>query len=92
MYSFDYRVSSLALCPDLVDPVNGTVMMTGKSVGDTATYSCNNGFSLSGVHMVTCQGDGEWSDSPPTCVAFRMCILIFVMWHTHQGSVKWVYL
>ena len=69
-------VSSLALCPDLVDPVNGTVMMTGNSVGDTATYSCDDGFALSGVIMVTCQDDGQWSDPPPTCVAFRTCAII----------------
>ena len=66
----------LALCPDLVDPVNGMVMMTGNSVGDTATYSCDDEFSLSGVDMVTCQGDGQWSDHPPTCVAFRTCAII----------------
>ena len=59
---------SLALCPDLVDPVNGMVMMTGNSVGDTATYSCNDGYSLSGVDMVTCEDDGEWSDPLPICV------------------------
>ena len=52
------------MCPDLVAPVNGMVMMTGNSVGDTATYSCDDG---SGVVMVTCQDDGQWSDSPPIC-------------------------
>ena len=56
--------------------MNGVVMMTGNSVGDTATYSCDDEFSLSGVDMVTCQGDGQWSDHPPTCVAFRTCAII----------------
>ena len=59
-----------------MDPENGMVMMTGNSVGDTATYSCNDGFSLNGVDMVvTCQDDGEWSDPPPICVPVpRECI------------------
>ena len=57
-----------------MDPVNGTVMMTGNSVGDTATYSCDDGFALSGVEMVTCQDNGQWSDPPPICVANRECI------------------
>ena len=57
----------IALCPDLSDPANGTVMMTGNSVGDTATYTCNEGFELDGVMMVTCQDDGMWDNPPPTC-------------------------
>ena len=59
-----------------MDPVNGTVMMTGNSVGDTATYSCDDGFILSGVVMVTCQDDGQWSDPPPICAANRTCAII----------------
>ena len=59
-----------------MDPENGMVMMTGNSVGDTATYSCDDGFSLSGVDMVTCQDDGQWSDPPPICVAFRAYAII----------------
>ena len=59
-----------------MDPENGMVMMTGNSVGDTVTYSCDDGFSLSGVDMVTCQDDGQWSDPPPICVAFRTCAII----------------
>ena len=55
-------------CPDLVDPVNGMVTMTGNSEDDTATYSCDDGYGLVGVDMVTCEDDGQWSDPPPICV------------------------
>ena len=51
------------------------VMMTGNSLGDTATYSCNNGYSLSGVNIVTCEDNGQWSD-PPICVPFHTCVII----------------
>ena len=65
-----------------MDPVNGMVMMTGNSVGDTATYSCNDGYSLSGVDMVTCQDNGQWSDPPPICVPVpRECIQSCVRVH-----------
>ena len=58
-----------------MDAVNGMVMMTGNSVGDTATYSCDDGYSLSGVDMVICQDDAEWSDPYPICVTVpRECI------------------
>ena len=56
-----------ALCPILVNPANGTVEQTGRSSGDTVTYSCNENFSLVGTQIQTCGDDGMWSDSPPTC-------------------------
>ena len=60
------------MCPDLTDPANGMVVMAGNSVGNTATYSCNSGFELVGAQTVTCQADGTWSDSPPTCEPIGM--------------------
>ena len=35
--------------------------------GDTYTYVCNNGYEYSGEVESTCQSDGTWSLSPPTC-------------------------
>ena len=69
----------IALCPVLVDPENGKVMMTGNSVGDTATYSCDDGYSLSGVDMVICLDDGQWSDPPPTCVLRMSSIHLIII-------------
>ena len=63
---YTFSPLSIALCPDLTDPANGAVMMTGNSVDDTATYTCDIGYELVGVMMVTCQGDGTW-DNPPIC-------------------------
>ena len=54
-------------CPDLSDPANGAVTVNGQSVGDTADYSCNDGFELVGAMTVTCESDGEWSDDPSVC-------------------------
>ena len=41
--------------------------MTGNSAGDTATYTCNDGFELNGEDVLNCQADGTWDNPPPTC-------------------------
>ena len=66
---------STALCPDLSDPANGMVTVMGTSVGDTASYSCNDGFELIGSMSVTCTSDGTWSDEPPMCRRKKFTIL-----------------
>ena len=43
------------------------VTMTGNSAGDTATYTCDDGYELIGSTTVTCMDDGTWSDEPPMC-------------------------
>ena len=55
-------------CPNLRNPSNGQVTLSGNRLGSVATYSCNSGFSLEGVSRRTCQMDGRWSDSEPSCV------------------------
>ena len=35
--------------------------------GQTYTYVCNEGYENSGALVSTCQSDGSWSLSPPTC-------------------------
>ena len=35
-----------ALCPDASNPANGVVSQSGNSVGDMATYTCNDGLDL----------------------------------------------
>ena len=45
---------SAALCPDPPTLVNGIITFTGNSVGDTATYICDQGFELIGISIITC--------------------------------------
>ncbi|MBU6161612.1 MAG: hypothetical protein KGO50_10850 [Myxococcales bacterium] len=56
-------------CGSLSNPVNGRVSLAeGTSFGDTAAYSCLEGYSLSGAASRSCGADGQWSPSPaPTC-------------------------
>ena len=55
----------------MADLVNGMVIFTGNSVGDTAAYTCNSGFELVGSTAVTCtQADvnsAAFSPAPPVC-------------------------
>ena len=38
-----------------------------RAVGSTATYNCTTGFSLSGDMIRTCQNNGSWNGTDPTC-------------------------
>ena len=62
---------------------NGSVVNTGTSLGDTATYSCNDGFFLEGTTTIYCQNDGTWSDDAPKCnrqfvLYFHQSFMIFI--------------
>ena len=55
-------------CGNLTDPANGQVDHTaGTRFGQTATYSCDTGYNLVGDSTRTCQAEGHWSRSAPTC-------------------------
>ena len=57
----------LVRCPNLTSSANGTVTVLGTSIGSTATYSCDPGFSLNGEAIVNCLENGVWDNLPPTC-------------------------
>ena len=55
-------------CETLKNPANGLVSYAGGTTyGQTATYSCNTGYTLVGGSARTCQSTGVWSGSEPTC-------------------------
>ena len=54
-------------CPSVPEPENGRVSLSGVSVGDRATFSCNIGHQLGGWETVTCLSNGTWDSSPPLC-------------------------
>ena len=60
-------VSYIGLCPELTNPANGSVLTHDNTQDSTATYTCNTGYQLTGNSTRTCQFDGTWSGSSPTC-------------------------
>jgi hypothetical protein len=65
-----HREDSSAICEDPCpapsDIANGTVSYAGNSPGDTAHYSCDNGFILFGQNVTRCLNNLTW-DTPPSC-------------------------
>ena len=63
------------LCPSLSAPANGQVVVSSRSPGSQASYSCNTGFVLQGATTRVCQNEGFWSDQEPQCVGkSRLCV------------------
>ena len=56
-----------AYCLNHTDFKNGRVLLSGVSVGDTATFTCNDGYELVGDSSLICLSDGSWDSSPPVC-------------------------
>jgi hypothetical protein len=55
-------------------PSNGSVATAnGTTYGEEATYDCSNGHVVAGGATRTCEADGHWSGSAPTCVDFDAC-------------------
>ena len=59
------------MCGQLDAPSNGVILppnIDGAAYfGHTVTYSCERGYDLIGPVMRTCQADGQWNGSVPTC-------------------------
>ncbi|XP_052273396.1 uncharacterized protein LOC127873560 [Dreissena polymorpha] len=47
-------------------PANGVINGTSYYYNDVVSVSCNNGYSLSGEHIIQCQSNSNWT-SYPTC-------------------------
>jgi hypothetical protein len=60
--------ASSSCAPALTAPVHGTVSATTGASGDVRTYACDAGYALTGSATTTCQPNGSWSGTAPTCV------------------------
>ena len=57
------------VCPGLTAPANGGITFTdGINFGSAASYSCNEGFSLSSDEERVCLDLGTWTGSEPSCI------------------------
>ncbi|XP_078687146.1 uncharacterized protein LOC144919463 isoform X14 [Branchiostoma floridae x Branchiostoma belcheri] len=59
---------SVVQCPVLSAPANGALSPAGRrQYQDVVTFTCNSGYNLVGATSITCQQNGAWTASPPTC-------------------------
>ncbi|CAI8052865.1 CUB and sushi domain-containing protein 3 [Geodia barretti] len=71
MWSGSDPTCQIVECPTLNDPDNGNLKLSGNTFGDTAEYTCNNGFNLIGESILMCGPDGQWIGNPPVCEAVQ---------------------
>ena len=83
------------LCDVLDSPQNGEVVVTGITVGSTASYSCSFGFALVGDEIRTCEDSRRWSGSAPFCRgALTVCLMsnlvyiILLYYYTSEKGQK----
>ena len=82
-------------CGSLRSPVNGDVDFVRTTFGAIAFYSCDTGFFLQGFATRTCQANGLWSNSEPTCerksidiIALRIVSKLFFQVLNFSLSIK----
>ncbi len=74
MFCYCCTVIPVVSCPELTNPANGRVTVTGLEPFSTATYICDSGFVLFGDDIRTCSEEGVWSKDEPTCQREYMCV------------------
>ncbi len=72
-YSLIYCVFTISgNCFDLPPLMNGDITYNGgladsRPVNTIATFTCDNGYTLTGGGFRACQNDGAWDRTTPTC-------------------------
>ena len=77
LYAFVYVTAGG--CGDPGTGVHIFRTLSGTAVGDTVTYACQTGYTLSGSSSRTCQTDGYWSGNLPTCISKYTMAFLYTM-------------
>ena len=78
---FNYQLSGSCGTPRSLS--NGERSYPSTIVGSTVTYTCNTGYlRTAGSSSRTCQSNGHWSGSHPTCT--RKSTLCFIIFFTYR--------
>ncbi len=63
------------VCPTMSPPVNGDVSVSTYNVEGVATFTCDDGYKLSGSSRCTCLASGSWSEEAPDCIGTLFLML-----------------
>ena len=66
-FAFGSFSSAVLQCAVLQNPADGSVQVSGNTVGSQAIYTCNPGFILSQDVTRTCLETEVWSGVNPEC-------------------------
>jgi len=67
-WSEDSPVCQIKDCGNLTIPANGQVWhAAGTTFGQSANYSCDEGYTLNGTDTRTCNESGNWTLEAPHC-------------------------
>lgn len=55
------------LCKSLTAPSSGNVSLSTNGLVTIATHTCADGYEMVGSDVLTCNTNGEWTNTPPTC-------------------------
>ncbi|XP_062499001.1 fibrillin-2-like [Corticium candelabrum] len=72
-YAGDGTACTLVDCGGLATPSNGVKNSIQTTCGTTVAFSCKTGFDLRGSNSRTCQHNGLWSGTQPTCRDIDEC-------------------
>ncbi|XP_065189195.1 sushi, von Willebrand factor type A, EGF and pentraxin domain-containing protein 1-like isoform X2 [Sycon ciliatum] len=78
VWSASFPSCDRVVCSALMNPTLGTVRVPANEYLSKATYSCNDGYVLSGDAVTTCLLTGLWSTSPPTCQRIPTCAVLTI--------------
>lgn len=82
-------------CPPLVAPQHGKMEMGEKSGGiQIASFSCDDGFYMDGVQILSCMHDGLWDEAVPDCLHIKCPSPPQIQHATHKNKslTAYVYL
>ena len=63
-------------CPDIEKPAHGFKYTGSNFDHREAKFGCHTGYVISGQKTLTCQSNGLWNGSVPSCTGkYRRCLL-----------------
>ena len=67
------------MCPSIGAPANGVKQGNENKFGKSVVFDCNAGYSLRGPRVRTCQLNGKWDGTQPTCQGLLLSLSSIIM-------------